>query len=427
MSSARPESQPLGGVIDSCAVTSPRAPHGASSHQLTRGRRVSRVRVLVVGAALALAAVVAALGVVELRLRRAETLRIERATAAARREAARREAVRAEAARREALAVETRDAGPPPPIERERVPMMLVDEATCYAGLAPLSEQSFTRPDTPLRHHHVNDAEGFRVADRGAPRAAACRVLAVGDSFTAGLYVSADQAWPAALEARLRARGYSVRVDNGGLQGHTITQERAEVLSRWASLRPRVVVVGRSANDVTDVVNLQGSGCQVGGPAPREFVPSVPEAARDVLLVAGALEARARLRVMTSRLRDLFRGGHSEADAQRCAAAERAYVTEARDLARGAARARTRVLFATFESSWCGDAENHLDVDGFERRLGAAVAAEHARTLDLRAALDPAAARLRPWDLHPSAVGHDALAAGIADDLVASGWLEGCR
>ncbi len=167
-----------------------------------------------------------------------------------------------------------------------------------------------SREGTPLRHRHTTDAEGFRVDDPAAPRNGACRVLALGDSFTAGPSTSTPaRAWPAALEARLRAKGYSVRVDNGGLQGHTITQERAEALSRWASLRPRVVVVARTSNDVTDVLSLQRAGCRIGGAPPATFTPALPNAAMDLRLVAGAVEgARAPARDDRPAARDPPRG-----------------------------------------------------------------------------------------------------------------------
>src|SRR6185312_1172213 len=53
------------------------------------------------------------------------------------------------------------------------------------------------------------------------PVAAATRILAFGDSLTAGLGVAPDQAFPAQLAARLKADGYDVTVDNGGVSGDT--------------------------------------------------------------------------------------------------------------------------------------------------------------------------------------------------------------
>lgn len=149
-----------------------------------------------------------------------------------------------------------------------RVALMLVDEETCYSGFAPYTRLDVVHPRAPIRYHYASDGDGFRDAPHGGTTRAACRVLALGDSFTVGLWVEAAQAWPAVLEARLRARGYSVQVDNGGVQGHTIAEERIEALSRWAALRPRVIVIGQTNNDIVDLAALQSSGCRVGGRSP---------------------------------------------------------------------------------------------------------------------------------------------------------------
>jgi len=47
------------------------------------------------------------------------------------------------------------------------------------------------------------------------------RVLAFGDSLTAGLQLPADAAFPAQIERRLRADGFSVEVVNAGVSGDT--------------------------------------------------------------------------------------------------------------------------------------------------------------------------------------------------------------
>jgi len=56
-----------------------------------------------------------------------------------------------------------------------------------------------------------------------APRAAAepVRIVAFGDSNTAGFRVFNENAYPAKLERALRAKGYDVRVLNSGISGDT--------------------------------------------------------------------------------------------------------------------------------------------------------------------------------------------------------------
>jgi acyl-CoA thioesterase I len=57
----------------------------------------------------------------------------------------------------------------------------------------------------------------------GANRASAAttQIVAFGASNTAGYGVGSDAAWPARLEAALRAKGYQVTVANAGISGDT--------------------------------------------------------------------------------------------------------------------------------------------------------------------------------------------------------------
>lgn len=79
--------------------------------------------------------------------------------------------------------------------------------------------------------------------------AAATRILAFGDSLTAGLGVAPDQAFPAQLAARLKIDGYDVVVDNGGVSGDTT----ADGLARfdWTmGDHPDIVLLELGANDM---------------------------------------------------------------------------------------------------------------------------------------------------------------------------------
>ncbi|HEX3971442.1 MAG TPA: arylesterase [Stellaceae bacterium] len=79
--------------------------------------------------------------------------------------------------------------------------------------------------------------------------AAATRILAFGDSLTAGLGVAPDQSFPAQLAARLKTDGYDVAVDNGGVSGDTT----ADGLARfdWTmDDHPNVVLLELGANDM---------------------------------------------------------------------------------------------------------------------------------------------------------------------------------
>jgi acyl-CoA thioesterase-1 len=73
-------------------------------------------------------------------------------------------------------------------------------------------------------------------------------IVALGDSLTAGFGVPPEQAYPARLQARLRAAGYPYRVVNAGVSGDTSAGGLRRV--DWA-LRagPEIVIVALGAND----------------------------------------------------------------------------------------------------------------------------------------------------------------------------------
>ena len=73
-------------------------------------------------------------------------------------------------------------------------------------------------------------------------------VIFLGDSLTAGLGLSAEQAYPAVLERRLKASGMSVRVLNAGVSGDT-TAGGAARLDWLLKQKPDVLVVGLGGND----------------------------------------------------------------------------------------------------------------------------------------------------------------------------------
>jgi len=73
-------------------------------------------------------------------------------------------------------------------------------------------------------------------------------IIAVGDSLTAGLGMTIDEAWPALLERKLIADGYNWQVINAGISGET----SSGVLSRikWIiSRKPDIVILETGAND----------------------------------------------------------------------------------------------------------------------------------------------------------------------------------
>ncbi len=74
------------------------------------------------------------------------------------------------------------------------------------------------------------------------------RIVALGDSLTAGFGVAVGDAFPQQLEAALRKRGQAVRVINAGVSGDTTAGGRARL--DWAlAEKPDAVIVELGAND----------------------------------------------------------------------------------------------------------------------------------------------------------------------------------
>jgi acyl-CoA thioesterase I len=83
---------------------------------------------------------------------------------------------------------------------------------------------------------------------RDAAAASGQVILVLGDSFTAGLGVPRNAAFPAQLEARLRAQGETVRIVNAGISGDTTAGGVARV-DRAVAEKPDLVILELGAND----------------------------------------------------------------------------------------------------------------------------------------------------------------------------------
>jgi lysophospholipase L1-like esterase len=128
--------------------------------------------------------------------------------------------------------------------------------------------QSFFRPDPALgerteanlhgwfsspeyRIRIDTNAAGFRMAEELPPaKRSEVRVLVLGDSFTFGMGVEADQTYAAGLERLLNANlSTDAEVLNLGVIGYGTLQE-IELLRHYAFLKPDVVIIGFFARDV---------------------------------------------------------------------------------------------------------------------------------------------------------------------------------
>jgi hypothetical protein len=94
-----------------------------------------------------------------------------------------------------------------------------------------------------------------------ARREGTTRILTLGDSFTFGFGVEAEQTWPKVLERQLRSRvrGGPVEVINaGGASGFTPSSYYLFTMRYLDMLKPDVVVVGLFVgNDIVDELNVR--------------------------------------------------------------------------------------------------------------------------------------------------------------------------
>jgi lysophospholipase L1-like esterase len=77
-------------------------------------------------------------------------------------------------------------------------------------------------------------------------------IAALGDSFTAGIYLPIAQGWPRQLEDALRRRRPNVRVINLGLDGTGTAVQLDRLEQRVAALAPDIVLLAFYANDPLD-------------------------------------------------------------------------------------------------------------------------------------------------------------------------------
>jgi acyl-CoA thioesterase-1 len=83
--------------------------------------------------------------------------------------------------------------------------------------------------------------------------AAPLRVLAFGDSITAGYGLTGDEAFPAVLQARLRKDGFDAIVENAGVSGNT-TQMGLTRFGRALGAGADLVILALGANDMLNNV-----------------------------------------------------------------------------------------------------------------------------------------------------------------------------
>jgi len=97
--------------------------------------------------------------------------------------------------------------------------------------------------------------EAGPAASPSSPPGSERVIVAFGDSLTAGLGVTEEEAYPAVLERKIRAAGFSYRVINGGVSGETTAGGLRRV--PWIlQSRPEIVILELGANDGLRGLNI---------------------------------------------------------------------------------------------------------------------------------------------------------------------------
>jgi lysophospholipase L1-like esterase len=269
------------------------------------------------------------------------------------------------------------------------------------------------------------------LSDPGAPV-----VLCLGDSHTYGAGVTAAEAYPAQLEALLRARGYRVNVVNLGVPGMN-TSEIRRALPGWLKrFSPVAVIVLAGVNNGWNRRDAAWSDAQDGVPS------SVLARIRDSL--AGRVRL-VRAALVFSRRLELAGPGpelaqdrtgaavlHYQRDSYALESREAVYDRARRDLTAIIAQARANHVTAVL-MTYVSDPE--FDFATPNRLLREAADFMNAPLADNDLALRPLlsnpdgsvnAARRESMffpDMHPRALGYEKMAPNIAAALEAGGVL----
>lgn len=135
----------------------------------------------------------------------------------------------------------------------------------------PALPSNETQPARNVSSSSVSSASGRAVE-------ASPRIVAFGNSLTAGLGVSPDQSYPAQLQRRLLEAGYHYEVINAGVSGET-TAGGLRRLSWILKNRPWMVILELGAND-----GLRGQSLPIMASNLTEIIEGLQQAGVEVVL-----------------------------------------------------------------------------------------------------------------------------------------------
>jgi hypothetical protein len=140
------------------------------------------------------------------------------------------------------------------------------------------------QPGARYRHESADVDVEFRINGQGmrddrehayAKPAGRKRIVSLGDSFTAGYEVQAEESFSAVLERELRARGHDVEVLNAGVSGYGNAEACLYLERELFKYDPDVVVISFFNNDLVDNVRSNLFALRDGRlvPAADSYVP----------------------------------------------------------------------------------------------------------------------------------------------------------
>ena len=116
-------------------------------------------------------------------------------------------------------------------------------------------------PGARYRHRSADVDVGFSINSRGLRDTrefdyekppGRSRIVSLGDSFTVGYEVEAEETFSQVLEARLRAAGHDVEVLNAGVSGYSNAEALLYLERELLRYEPDVVVLSFFGNDLVD-------------------------------------------------------------------------------------------------------------------------------------------------------------------------------
>ncbi len=116
-------------------------------------------------------------------------------------------------------------------------------------------------PNARYRHRSADVSVSFRINGQGmradrdfaySKPAGVKRIVSLGDSFTIGYEVEAEETFSSVLESALRAQGENVEVLNAGVSGYSTAEEFLYLERELFRYEPDLVLVSFYGNDLVD-------------------------------------------------------------------------------------------------------------------------------------------------------------------------------